>query len=286
MKNSNKILWTTIIAVFISILVILMAARIFIPKYADDSFKHRLFLNGYSGRTIVGNGKLTTKPTALANFDGINVGGWSDVTLTQGPKSNVAVTTDENLLPYLNVAVANKQLTIGYKPNVDLSPSQAIKIAIQTSTIHNVIVGGNIRFHGQNLTSDKLALSMDDESAGVLQGNIKNLIITVGGESKLQVYVGNSDTINLTLVGEGDVSLFGTTQNLRITSGGEVNVNAKDLLANNIIITSGGEANITVHPVNSLVITAGGESHVRYYGNPASITKTALGEVTIEKASE
>ncbi len=273
MKTSKKILLATASGVFATVLVL------------TASFRACAATNSWGGNEIVGNGKIVTKSTTAANFDNVTVGGLFDVTINPGTAGNVIVTTDENILPYINVTTANNGLNVGIQSGVSLSPSQNNKVTITAQTLHNMSFGGKTIFHAANLNSDHLNLNMGGKSVGYLQGDIKNLQLSLGGNSELHVTVANDDTINLTMGGKGDVSLAGTVKSLTITTGGKATIDAKNLTADDVTISGAGDSDITVHATKTLSVNTAGRSDIKYYGNP-TVNKNTVGMVTVEKVGD
>lgn len=279
MKKSNQVMSMMMGVTFGAVLVLFASMNAF--SSSKDGVTSSVVVADQSGVRVVGNSKIAHKSFATAEFDSVNIGGENDITITPGNHPAVVVTTDENILPYINVAVANKILNIGAKLNVEISPSQAEKIHITALPLHKINVHGNMVLKAINMNSDDLSLTMGGKSIGQVQGDIQKLQINLRGNSELHLNVKNAKTIDLKIFGKGTVDLSGKANDLNIMTGGNAKVEAKNLLANQVTIMGAGESEMIVHAINTLSIKTAGESHVQYYGNP-QISKKSLGEATIE----
>lgn len=275
MKNSKKLLW------IISGVILAIALIISTSFRASAS---SLLSSLTNNTTIIGNGKIVTKSIAVTGFDAVNIGGKFDVTIHPGNPSSVVMTTDENILPYINTSVSQTTLNIGMQSNTSVSTSQAEKIFITSPTLHTITVGGKTTLHAANINTDHLAFTLNGKSIADLQGNIKNLQLNLNGKSELHVAVMHDDTIDLTMGGKGIVYLSGVVKNLNIISGGQATILAKNLIADNVTISGAGESNITVQALKTLSISTAGKSDIKYYGNP-TINRNSFGASSLEKLS-
>lgn len=274
MKKSNKILWTITGGIFGGILALSASFNAFSASERDNN-----------AAQIISNGHIVKQAVAVPAFDSVNVDGKTDVTISHGQPGDIMVSADENILPYLRIAVSDKTLNIGIKSGIELSPSQTEKVFIPVTALHHVRVHGNTVLNAMNVNSDHLTLDMAGKSVGTLHGDVKKLQVNLRGNSDLHLNIANADAIDLKIAGKGEVYLTGNTNNLNITTGGKAIINAKNLVANQVTIISAGESQLTVHAVKTLAVTTAGKSNVQYYGNPA-VTKTSFGAATVEKLGD
>lgn len=235
-----------------------------------------------NSKHITGNGKIVTKSAIVTEFNAINVGGQFEVVIDKGKQSSASVTTDENILPYVNMSVSDHTLNVGIQSGISVSASKIEKVNITTLALHNINLGGDAILRATKMDSDDLALSMGGKSVGYLQGDIKNLQIKLLGKSELHVDVANSNSIDLNIAGNGTVYLSGTVKKLSIATAGKALVFAKNLTADEVAIAGAGKSEVTIHAVKTLSVLTAGQSHIKYYGDP-TINKNAFGDVTVEK---
>ncbi|MCP4180723.1 MAG: DUF2807 domain-containing protein [bacterium] len=74
--------------------------------------------------------------------------------------------------------------------------------------------------------------------------------------------------------GFGNIVATGKTDNLKIKSNGAVNINCKNLIADNVSLNAAGVGNVTFYAKHILNATATGIGSVTYYGNPKHIIKS------------
>ncbi|QLH42092.1 MAG: DUF2807 domain-containing protein [Coxiellaceae bacterium] len=132
-----------------------------------------LAANNTETKRVAGNGKIQSKSVSLENFKGINVGGNFMMVINSGTEPKVVVTSDENILPYINLSVSHQQLNIGQQSGINLSPSKLTKIQITVPKLNNINISGNTMLQANNINTDSLALIMGGKTSGNLQGEIK-----------------------------------------------------------------------------------------------------------------
>jgi hypothetical protein len=272
MKKSSLILRYTIIGIFATVLVTSLAFR------SCSSAKLNQRMEIFSETEIIGNGKIIDKIIPVNEFDTINVNGKFDVIIENGKKNNLILTTDENIIPSIEVSTINQVLNIQSHDGISVHP----KVVITSDHIHNLNLSGKSELHADNLTSDQLNITMNGKSTGYVKGNMKSLVFNLNGKSELHAILPHADRISIIINGKGTLYLTGETKNLMITSHGKAEVIAKDLLADTVVIQSTGETTLSVHAVKSLTLQAFGKSDIQYSGNPI-ITRSIFGHATVTK---
>ena len=199
-----------------------------------------------SGEKVVGNDKSVTKTQVLQSFEAINVNGNFELTIEPGKTSQVVVTADENIMPYIDIGVSQNTLNMGMKSGIVIFSSNSQKAVVTTEKLVNVNMTGNAKLEAKNIQEESITLTLSGNSAVNLAGQVKNLAINLRGNAK---------------------------------------VNARDLKADKVTITGAGNLDITVRAAKKLSMTAAGKSNVKYYGNP-EINRTAFGFVTIQKLGD
>jgi len=283
MKKSSKILWMFAGIIFAVVLILSVFQNI--NNASDHKIPSSFSFHFFGIKKITGNKNITSKSVALINFDTINASEDFDLTYHPGTQNTVTISSDENILPYINVSQEDNQLILGVQPDVSISPSKTEKVEITSTTLlHHINLSGIVSIHAMNLNSDNLTLNMHGMNSGDIQGKIKNIEINLSGKPVLHLKILNADNIILNMHGMGTVYLSGNTQNLNIRSNGKATVFANDLIADNIVITGRGMSDISVHAVKTLSILTSGKSIIKYSGNP-QISKNTLGETSVEKTS-
>jgi len=286
MKKSNKVLWVFAGLIFIAVLVLSILNNIhyFSNSKTKASLSYSFNLPG--DKKIIGNKEMTNKFMILSAFDTINANGDFAITLNPGTENSIIMTSDENILPYINISQNNNEISLSTQQGVSLRSLQPKKAVITASTMLNHIdLSGISSLQAMNLNTNNLTLEMRGMNLADIQGNIKKIQIDLSGKPILHLKLFDADNIILDIHGMGTVYLSGKTKSLNISSSGNAMVSASNLIADNVVITTAGMSNINIHALKTLSVITTGKSMIKYSGNP-NITKNIAGNAIIEKSSD
>ena len=212
-----------------------------------------------------GNGNIEIAEISIDNFEKINVGGNYNVTLVQSKESRVTITTDQNLLTYINTEVHNKTLNIN---NVHkLKSSDGIKVDIYYNTIEKLYSTGTSK--------------IDNE--GVLES--EHLTISLSGAGAIDLELATS-TLKVNLTGAGVITLSGKTVHQEIQMSGAGGLSAKELSSDICSINLSGLGGAEVYANEKLEATITGLGGIIYSGNPSIIERQVTGIGRIKRAEE
>jgi len=107
--------------------------------------------------------------------------------------------------------------------------------------------------------------------------------VSVSGANDLFINGLKNDEFFVNLSGAGSVYVEGKTDDLQVSISGAANLNAKDLIAENVSVDISGAADAEVYANESLNATVSGVGNVTYYGNPKSINPKVSGVGSIKK---
>jgi len=224
MKTSKFILW------FITLLALACSSDVNID-----------FPNNFPpNNCLPGQGAIVSENRTLADFHSINTTIVADIFLTQGPKEDVIIEAQQNILDVIRTEVVNGELRLSFDRCVNI---------LQRVKVHITIP------------------------------DIKKLTITGVGDIIAQNDFDLSE-LNVTLTGVGDVNLRGIATMIDITITGVGDVEAFALNTNicDIRITGVGDGEVFVN--NELNVTITGDGTVFYKGNPTiTSTITGNGNV-------
>lgn len=158
--------------------------------------------------------------------------------------ANTVITCDSNLLPHIDTTVRNGVLYITTKQSIDLIPSRDIKIAINAKDLQSVVINGSGTFNVHSIKGSDFILDVHGSGDSILQGEVKNLLVTISGSG---------------------------------------NVNAKNLNADNVKVIIKGSGDATVYAAQTIDAAISGSGNVQYYGAPKQITQTIRGSGAIIK---
>ena len=215
-------------------------------------------------KTIHGNGHITTTERNIQSVHGVRCAGSYEVQLTQGSPTSVKIETDENLQPYIVTDVNGDGLTIRSKEDVNLDPSQKIKVYITTDRLEEFKLTGS----GNVTTQNKFT-----------GGSHLNLDISGSGDMHFDV---NTPRIDCNISGSGNMFLSGETKDSKIEIAGSGNYHAENLQSENSTVKIAGTGNAWLFAEQTLDINIAGMGNVNYKGN-ASVTQNIAGTGKIKK---
>ena len=155
MKTSNKILLGGLAFIILSLLSLMIAARVSIIPV----------------ERIEGNGQMKTKTRDVGAFNSIEVNTSNfDIYLADGP-SKVEVTGDENLLGYLETHVENGLLKIERTENKKINSRNRLAITISVGQIKEITLNSSCNINGLD------TLNLSDFQVAVNGSGDVNLVL-------------------------------------------------------------------------------------------------------------
>ncbi len=130
--------------------------------------------------TIAGSGSSGTVERALGSFTTLSVIGTYRVEVRVGSPQSVVVTTDENLIPYIQTTVTNGKLTVTQEDGVPLKPTIPMVIRIAAPQLSAVYLFGASIVDIANLNADRFTAKVRSNNL-CLQGEANSLDLTVDG---------------------------------------------------------------------------------------------------------
>ncbi|HEY7002060.1 MAG TPA: head GIN domain-containing protein [Candidatus Udaeobacter sp.] len=196
------------------------------------------FASGCRWIGIRGNGHIKTEERTINAFTEIDIGGAFVIEWRSGSPA-LGITTDENLLPYIESEVSGDTLRL--RTHDQIWPTHEIKVVISSPTRAAARIRGAVKLIANQLTGSKFALEASGASRISLDGSIDELLADMTGASKLDAGelqtkraeisttgAGNaeiavSETLKVSITGAGKVSYSGNpTVEKRITGAGSV----------------------------------------------------------------
>lgn len=214
---------------FISLLVVLLTlscssdVNINLP---DNNFPPNNCLDG--------QGLIISEPRTLADFHSINNTIFADILLTQGPKEDVIIEAQQNILTELKTSVVNGELRLMLDRCID--SSQAMKVHITIPEIRELTLTGVGDIIAQN---DFDLVDLDVTLTGVgdfdLQGTTTTLDILLTGVGDIKAFDLNSDICDIVISGKGDAEvLVNDTLDATISGIGTVFYKGNPVITSNI----------------------------------------------------
>ena len=131
---------------------------------------------------IRGNGQIKTEERPIATFANVDANGAFEIEWQNGPPA-VRVTTDENLLPYIENNVSEDTLHLRTREHV--WPTHGIKVVISSPTRAGGKMRGAIKLIVKQLSGPIFALEAKGASQVSLDGSVDRLLVDMTGASQL-----------------------------------------------------------------------------------------------------
>jgi hypothetical protein len=175
-----------------------------------------LLLNGCRWVGVKGDGNITTENRPVGNFTTLEADGAFEVKWSSGPPS-LSITTDQNLLQYLNTRIAGEKLRIEWiKP---LKGTRGIKVNVTSPTLTGAELNGAVRLVASNLTGDKFYLDATGATRVALNGTVNGLVASMTGASRLDADSLQTQTSELAITGAGRAEVA-VTETLKVAISG------------------------------------------------------------------
>jgi hypothetical protein len=169
---------------------------------------------------IRGNGDIKTDERPVSAFANIDVKGAFTIEWQSGGPS-LRITTDENLLPYINSNVSGDTLQLRTRELI--RPTKGVKVVISSPTRTGARISGAVKLDAKQLSGSRFALESRGASRVSLEGNIGELLVDMTGASELTANALQTKTAEISTTGAGDAEIaVAETLKVAITGAGEV----------------------------------------------------------------
>src|SRR5213595_1134476 len=186
---------------------------------------------------IRGNGHIKTEERQVGGFANIDAGGAFAIEWQTGTPS-VQVTTDENLLPYIEYNVSDDTLRLHTREHV--WPTHGIKVVISSPTRTGGRTRGAVKLTVKQLSGPTFALESKGASEISLDGKVDRLLLDMTGASQLAADGLQAKTAEISTTGAGDAEVAVTdTLKVVITGAGKVTYSGNPATINKQITGAG-----------------------------------------------
>ena len=169
---------------------------------------------------VRGNGQIKTEERQVAAFANVDTSGSFEIEWQNGSPA-LRITTDENLLPYIENNVSEDTLHLRTRDHI--WPTHGIKIVISSPTRTGGRTRGAVKLTVKQLSGPTFALESKGASEVTLSGNIDRLLVDMTGASQLAAAGLQTKTAEISTTGAGDAEVAVTdTLNVVITGAGKV----------------------------------------------------------------
>ena len=169
---------------------------------------------------IRGNGQIKTEERTIAAFVNLDGAGAFEIEWQNGSPV-VRITTDENLLRYVETNVSGDTLHLRTREHV--WPTHGIKVVISSLTRAGGKMRGAIKLTAKQLSGPIFALEAKGASQVSLDGSVDRLLVDMTGASQLAAAGLQAKTAEISTTGAGDAEVAVTdTLKVVITGAGKV----------------------------------------------------------------
>ena len=169
---------------------------------------------------IRGNGNITTDQRTVEDFSEIQAGGAFDVEWRNGPPS-LAITTDQNLLQYIDNSISDNRLRLRTRERV--RPTHGIKVVVTSPTRNGAKISGAVDLRVPQLAGPKFYFQATGASDVKLDGNVDELLADMTGASDLSAKNLHAKTAEISITGAADAEVdVSDSLKVSITGAGSV----------------------------------------------------------------
>ena len=173
---------------------------------------------------IRGNGHIKTEERSIAAFANLDAGGAFEIEWQNGSPA-LRITTDENLLPYIENNVSDNTLHLRTREHV--WPTHGIKVVISSPTRAGGRIRGAVKLTVKQLSGPTFALESKGAAEVSLDGSIDRLLVDMTGASHLAADGLQTKTAEISTTGAGDAEVA-VTDALKVVITGAGSVRHKD----------------------------------------------------------
>lgn len=220
--------------------------------------------------TETGNGNITEEIREINQFDEVVITGNYQVIFEKerSDGNKVIITTDENLLPYINTYTRGTTLVIETDGRIKSDEGIHVTVTYDNDNLNHISISGAATVKNKDkLKSEKLEISMSG-----------------AGAADLEVL---AETLQVSLSGAGSVKLRGETQIQRVNLSGAGSLEAFELRSDKAFISISGVGGAQVTVLEELDADVSGVGGITYRGDPVVHKSiSGLGKVVSQKPSE
>jgi hypothetical protein len=213
--------------------------------------------NSFSKATK-GDKIIIEKGIAVSDYSEIHFGVPGEIVYRQMQDStpSFSISTDENILPLLDIEVDGACLKIKCKNHVNIRPSQ-LKIYTCSAHLNGLKVAGSGKVYlSEKITSDGMS-------------------IHISGSGDIASDDLSCKEMEMNISGSGNIRLKGSGDRVYCFISGSGNIRASDFVAREMACKISGSGDMDVHVSDILTAKVSGSGSIRYTGNPQIDTKVS-----------
>jgi len=255
-----------------------------------------LFWGGWP-RGLVGSGNLETEEYAFADFTAVEIDSAFEFQIEQSSSYSINVTTDDNVMDYVQVSKDGQTLKIGLRTGLRIGSvtlsigfgifprleSVTLKASVTMPQLRELTVSGASRGTVSEFSSTE-DLNVKVSGASRVTGDITagDAAIDVSGASRVtgDITAGN---VEFGISGASTIQLEGSADDIDANVSGASHLNLDAFTVNNADVNFSGASSGTVNLNGRLDANLSGASTLWYIGEPIMGDINTSGASTISK---
>ena len=162
-----------------------------------------LFVSNYG---IDGSGVSKSIQPEVETFDKISLEGIGTINIYSGDTSGITITTDDNLLEYIETTVEDGRLTISQSEA--LNPKTALVFDITIAELTDVDVAGSATVNFHDIETPSLDISVAGACRIAGSGTIESLSIDLAGACRANLRELKASRTKVDLAGTGSATVY------------------------------------------------------------------------------
>jgi len=213
--------------------------------------------------TIRGNRDIITAEIEInGSFEKIRVSGSADVLYHVNPDIRVVVSTDSNLINFLDISNINNTLNIGTQPGSYSFSKLFVEVYSPNISAISIVGSGDFK------STDRI-ISPSFEAK-------------ISGSGDIAVDI-ESVSFVASITGSGDIKTTGKAVKSKVEINGSGDFKGADLQTENTSVKISGSGDASVFATEHLDAQIFGSGDIRYRGEPNSIEKVVRGSGDVRK---
>ncbi len=203
---------------------------------------------------VKGSEKMAKKEFDFSNFEHIAINNLMEATIIQADEFKVVVTTNENVIEYLELKVEDSTLNLKMKSGI-FYKGVICKATVYMPKLNKVELSGIAKIEIEDFTTEEISLDLYGNTKIKGNINVKKLFVQSSGNARYS-------TGNIKLDLKGNVAYA------NIKMSGESELFGADLIVKSVEVDSKGPSKMTLTVVDGISGELEGASQIHYYGNP------------------
>lgn len=224
---------------------------------------------------VTGSGNIITEEIEVSDFNEVLLTGAGRLIITQSDQESLTITTDDNLIQYIETDVNQGVLELGFTSDVSfergggrkiLDPSDSFIFNLSVIDLSSITLSGAANIDVDALTEEELRVSLSG-----------------AGDIKINSLV--ADSLDVDVSGAGDIEIAGKVEIQMIYLSGLGKYDAAGLESQEATITINGAGGAEVWAQKALNVSINGAGDVDYFGDP-SLTREINGLGSIKSLGD